>query len=118
MKTLSMNAVAQHAPLVNLSQYVEKMVCVTTGHIPLHTAEALGQDQGKSGEPALWNDISYVFFHEYGWIVHVSEDAASTVKQAHPELANLIELCIKQGIAYLRLDSDGLHVDGLQAFEW
>ena len=53
METQRTNTLASH----DLSKHVEKMACLSTGHIPLHTAEALGQDQGKSGEPALWNDI-------------------------------------------------------------
>lgn len=103
---------------LNLGPFMVGMVNIATAHIPQHTAIALGQDQGKSGTPALWDRLSYVYFHEYGWIVVCSEDAAESVRENHPELSELIRLCLGVRAQYLKLDCDADEVAGLPTFNW
>lgn len=93
------------------------MLNMSTAHIPKLTAIALGEDEGKSGKPELWDTLSYVYFHEYGWIVNCSEDAAEAVREHHPELAALIRRCLDVSAAFLKLDCDADVVPDLQTFE-
>jgi hypothetical protein len=103
---------------INLRPFLAGMVNISTAHIPEHTAIALGQDEGKNGSPALWSRLSYVYFHEYGWIVSCSDDAAEAVREDHPELSDLIKRCRGVWANFLKLDCDAEKVLGLPTFEW
>lgn len=92
-----------------------KMLDISTGHIPKHTADALG-DASSEKKPELYDQISYVHYHEYGWIIHTSD--ANAVRSEHPELAHLLELAKKNGADHLKLDCDAPKVEGLASFDW
>lgn len=96
---------------------MQKMLELSTCHIPKHTSEALGS-QGTEGVPALWNEISYVHYLEYGWIIFCSSEAPDGWDLQHPELANLIKIAHDLGASYLKLDCDALTAQGLPTFDW
>ncbi|WP_425952936.1 hypothetical protein [Ralstonia pseudosolanacearum] len=96
----------------------EKIVVLSTAHIPERTAKALGDITEKVDDAELWNVLSYVHWHEHGWIIYVSEDAEDAVREAHPELAHLIALCVQAGATYLQLDNAAVTVEGLPVFAW
>jgi hypothetical protein len=104
-------------PEVDLSEAFVTMVDISTGHIPKHTADALGQP-GDSETPALLNQLSYVSYHEYGWIIAVNAEHAEELREEHPELAHLMLLTIANDGRHLKLDSDGIVIDGLPTFDW
>lgn len=97
---------------------IDKMVDMSTNHIPRKTSIALGEDANALQSAELWHQLSYTGWHDYGWIIFCSVDAAAAIHQEHPELSALIELCVKQGVAYLKLDSDAPSVEGLPVFDW
>ncbi|WP_031364628.1 hypothetical protein [Caballeronia sordidicola] len=113
----SIQNVATHQE-VNLRPFQVGMINISTTHIPKHTALALGNDEGKSGKPDLWDTLSHVYFHEYGWIVWCSSDAAEAVRESHPELAALIRRCLDINAACLKLDCDADVVPELATFDW
>ena len=88
-----------------------KVLDISTGHIPKHTADALDADR-----PELYDALSYVHYHEYGWIIHASND--DEVNDSHPELARLIRLTRELGAEHLKLDCDAPLVEGLPVFKW
>jgi hypothetical protein len=92
---------------------------ISTAHIPLRTAEALGNHGKVPEDTTLWDRVSYTFWHDYGWIIWCSEDHAEAALEAgHPELADLIQLCVDRHILRLVLDGEGVEVEGLPVFEW
>lgn len=104
-------------PEVDLSEAFVTMVDISTGHIPKHTADALGQPDATT-TPALFEPLSYVPYHEYGWIIAVNAEHAEAIREDHPELASLMLLTIANGASHLKLDSDGIAIDGLPTFDW
>lgn len=98
-----------------IERAMTKMLDISTAHIPKHTADALG-DATSDKKPELFDAISYVHYHEYGWIIHTSEVEA--VRSQHPELAALIELAKRNGAEHLKLDCDAPKIEGLASFEW
>jgi hypothetical protein len=103
---------------VTLQAFKVGMINISTSHIPQGTALALGNDEGKSGKPELWDTLSYVYFHEYGWIVCCTSDAVEAVRDSHAELAALIQHCLDAGADYLKLDCDAGVVPKLPTFDW
>lgn len=103
-------------PAVDLSQAITQMVDISTGHIPKHTADALGEESVKPESAELYDVLSYVHYHEYGWIIHCSNE--EHIEGKHPELANLIRLARANGAQHLKLDCDGIKIAGLPSFEW
>jgi hypothetical protein len=101
---------------IELSKNICKLLDLSTAHIPKHTADALGSKDISN--PPLWNDLSYVHYHEYGWIIHCSRDELGDKAQEHPELAALLNLCVDNGIEHLKLDCDAPTVEGLPCFDW
>lgn len=98
-----------------IEQAMTKMLDISTGHIPKHTADALGEPSSEH-KPELFDQLSYVHYHEYGWILHVTN--ANEVRASHPELANLMELAKKHGAEHLKLDCDAPLIEGLASFDW
>lgn len=102
---------------IDVDDALVKMLDISTGHIPKHTADALGQP-GDSAQPALFMTVSYVPYHEYGWIIAVNEEHAENIRETHPELAQLMQLTLAYGATHLKLDSDGIAIEGLPTFDW
>jgi hypothetical protein len=98
---------------------VIKMVDLSTCHIPLHTAHALGMSERQSLESELKKKLAYTPWLEYGWVIFCSRDAAQEIEKEHPALSNLIQMCAESGIEYLKLDCDALAFsEGLEKFDW
>lgn len=105
---------------MDLADLCHKLLDVSTAHIQQGTALALGNpDEVKRGaEPALWHSLSYIFYHDYGWIIFCGNGSAELVQDTHPELATLIQICVDNEILYLKLDADSPTVEGLPTFDW
>lgn len=88
---------------------------ISTSHIPRRTALALGEG-GSRTCAELWDQLSYTPWHEYGWIIFVSD--FSGIRDDHPELAAVLKFAFDHGFDYLQLDADGSVYDGLPTFEW
>lgn len=103
-------------PAVDLAPCLLKMIDISTAHIPKHTADALGSP-GDADKPALWDELSYVYYHEYGWIIFVAR-MPEELQPQHPELSTLFDLCLANDVGHLKLDCDAPTVEGLPTFEW
>jgi hypothetical protein len=91
---------------------------LSTGHIPKHTADALGHGRSAVEAAELWNLLPYEPWADYGWIVCVTGDVPEEVKERHPELGTLLAFCCNNNIRYLQLDSDGYEMDDFPTFDW
>ena len=96
---------------------ITKMLDISTGHIPKHTADSLGEKDSKV-KPPLWDSISYVHYHEYGWIIHCTSTPEEDLKGEHQELVNLIKIASANGATHLKLDCDAPVAEGLPVFNW
>lgn len=101
--------------MASIDQAMEKILNVSTGHIPKHTADALGSPESKD-KPQLWDTLSYVYYHEYGWIIFA--DANAEIRESHKELADLLIFAKNNGATYLKLDCDAETLDGIPTFDW
>jgi hypothetical protein len=103
----------------NLKRFNVGCISISTGHIPKHTADLLGNEGRVPADTTLWDAISYTFWHDYGWIIWCCHDHAEAAREAgHPELADLIKMCADKDICFLQLDGDAEVVGGLPTFDW
>jgi hypothetical protein len=96
----------------------EKLLDLSTSHIPRKTSIALGEDQNTPSASELWGLLSYTHWHSHGWIIFCSEEAATMIREAHPELADLMTLALQHGAVYLKLDGDAPQQEGVPTFDW
>lgn len=99
----------------SLEAAMVKVLDISTAHVPKHTADALDTPDSQV-KPKLYDALSYVQYHEYGWIIHTSND--DQVRDSHPELARLIRMARELGAEHLKLDCDAPSIEGLPVFEW
>ena len=101
-----------------LDVHMDLMLNISTANIPQHTAKALG----NSGDPTegieLWSLLSYVHWHDYGWIIYCGASYTDNIREKHRELANLMDFCVARKICYLKLDCDAVKLDGFPEFSW
>lgn len=114
-KTTESDLAITHAMRSALDAATMKMLDISTSHIPKHTADALG-DLDQMGESELYDTLSYVHYHEYGWIIHVSNE--EQILESHPELSRLITMTRQLGFQHLKLDCDAPSIEGLPVFNW
>jgi len=95
---------------------IDKMLTISTAHIPKHTAEALGNHVNHS-RAALFNDVIYSPWHDYGWIFMAPQEDLSFRKK-HPELAAVLRFAHNYGCDFVRLDCDADPIDALPTFDW
>ncbi len=94
---------------------IRKYIDVSTGHILQKDAESL-QD------PKTFPGVAYDY--EYGAWVHVpiddTEDQLSHYVDfgSSPEFINILREAAKQGIGWVRFDSDGEVHENFPTFEW
>jgi hypothetical protein len=100
-----------------LQQGLVKMLDISTCHIPKRTADALGEPNSPV-KPALWDVLSYVHYHEYGWIIFADRGDNPSLMEEHPELARLLTLASELGADHLKLDCDATQIKELPQFEW
>lgn len=96
---------------------IRKILEISTGHIPKHTADALGHGRDAVEHAQLWNLLPYEAWSDFGWIICIS-DVLDEVREQHPELAKLLDFCLESDIGYLQLDADGLEIEGFPLFDW
>jgi hypothetical protein len=105
-----------------LNAYRELTLCISTAHIPLNTAKALGGPPTFVIEDAsLFDNLAYSHWGTYGWIIHCSPECIVTIGEAHKELKSLMELCISKGSFYLKLGCDAPELPlsaGYPLFVW
>ncbi|MFN9474516.1 hypothetical protein [Acidovorax sp.] len=106
----------QRTPLTGCP--IEQLAEISSGHVPYATAVALGEDPKQHDKSALYNHLAYTPWADYGWIIFCSVEAALAVKDEHPELAHLIDICVEARAFWLKLDTDGPLIDGLPSFDW
>lgn len=115
-------ATATHPQHITLS--IDRMLDASTAHIRDTTAKELDQNlQDKEGP--LWDALSYVAWHEYGWIFFVptAPDIAAGLMgpefdKAYPELSAVLSFAAAQGVQYLKLDCDAPEIEALPTFNW
>jgi hypothetical protein len=99
------------------------MLDVSTAHIQKHTADALTVSL-DDGQGLVYDTLSHVAWHEYGWIIHACVDAhqrEDLQTAGHGELADLLKFAADNGFNYLKLDCDAPRLPasvGLPTFEW
>lgn len=106
-----------HSQTPSLSRFIVAILNLATSHIPHHTAKALGEKDSQD-KPALWDTLSYLHFHEYGWLIHCNLGHVEEIQSEHPELANLMRMALSTGAEYLKLDCDAMSCEKLPQFEW
>ena len=113
----------------DMRDVTEKVLNISTAHIPERTAQALGTGtEFTSTDSAfhaclvadLWDKISYTPWAVYGWIIWAGHDV-DEIKGEHPELARLMQFAVEYGYTYLKLDCDAEQLPeslGFPTFEW
>jgi hypothetical protein len=104
--------------VINLTDFIERIVTLSTDHIPKHTADALGQCREDCVGADLWGHFNYEPWCEYGWIIWVESVDCEGELADHPELAALMAMCAERRIQWLRLDCDAPPHPELPTFEW
>lgn len=94
-----------------------RMVRISTAHINDATAHALDR-QLRLKKGVLWESISYVSWHEFGWVIYTGDLPDDAYAGEYPELRDLIEYIHRQGIEHLALDCDAAEIEGLPRWEW
>lgn len=100
-----------------LTGYADNILSVSTSHISLKTAEALGQPGTNLQQTVLWRHLN-VRWHECGWIIACACELPEQQSQDYPELAALISDCKEAEITFLHLDRDAPVLTGWPTFEW
>lgn len=95
---------------------IDKMLTISTAHIPKHTAEALG---GLSDhlEAKLHEDVMYTPWCDYGWVFWASQETGM-FEDEHPELAAVLRFAHNYGCDFVRLDCDANPIEALPTFDW
>lgn len=106
------------APDLKTLAAISPLVDISTAHIPKHTAEALDSSASNATASGLQDKLIYTPWGQYGWIIYCGDDEAEEVREAHPELCDLMALCASQGISFLKLDCDAPKVADLPVFNW
>lgn len=106
---------------------IEKMMCLSTGHVSAKTADALnmavryrGVDLGDDA-PTPWVGMLPVYPHgEYGWLFAVGDTIDCHTTRAHMphEFLAILDLCEKEGCCWLLLDRDADLLDTLPTYDW
>jgi hypothetical protein len=96
---------------------IRKMQVISTKHISKETADWLEsidfRVEGPSGGP-----------NSYGWVLYAHEEPISLGRPGEPngELPADLFACMtaarRNGCDFIKLDSDGPHVDGLESWDW
>lgn len=117
---------AAAAPVVAGQAFTQRILCLSTAHVPEETSHALFDDEDFSEETI--HDILSIDPLEHGWLIWISSDKnigeanEQTVDEhGHAELAALLKLARENGFTYLKLDSDGPTLPaelGFPTFEW
>lgn len=105
---------------MDLSRNTCRVLNVSTGHISKATAEALGDPPDCQHTGVLWNDLSYVGWHEYGWIIWCAGFDEEPLED-YPDLLALLQFAERNGFEMVKLDCDAPALPaeaGLPTFEW
>lgn len=105
---------------------IEKMMCLSTGHVSQETARQLEAKTGQRElicEPgkAPWVDLLIVYPHgEYGWLIVTNGAMDDHTVRAHvpSEFLPIFDKCEAEGCDWLLLDRDADLIDELPAFDW
>lgn len=108
---------------LNSPDYLQKILCISTGHVPKATDEALGRYTSSLRQAILTAEKI-----NYGHLISLPSQGVDLVDLCesvsgvgHPELALLVKLASDSGFTHLRLDSDGLELPkqlNFPTFEW
>jgi hypothetical protein len=94
-----------------LQAHVEPMLVVSTRHLPREkAAEMLSAERPSTRFPGL------VFEDEYSWIFHV--DPSEDIDTSDEHLAPLFQAARNNKCVWLKIDRDGLEIEGLKTYEW
>lgn len=104
----------------DLNQATERMLVLSTGHLPAAEYEKISR-----GRDLMGPDAPRFISHAYGTIVTVSSDddvladwATTLAKAELDTLMKIVRLAHDNGIQWLNFDQDGPYVDGLEQFDW
>lgn len=121
-------------PDPNAGLEIQRMLVVSTGHLPRQFREWLNA-QNRCNEGVLWEVPPLAIdqdpdqeplrlivdpIEDYGWRVCVTEEGVDQYAEAvhsHDPLLALLRLAQKHNCQWLALDRDGDYVDGLATFE-
>lgn len=84
---------------------ITKMLTISTAHISEETNQLLLDEEV---------DVTCFGLDEYGWLI-LSYGPEENLPE---DLAACLKFADDHGCAWLRLDSDGMIVDGLEVFDW
>jgi hypothetical protein len=101
---------------------VEKMMCLSTGHITEETAKAFATLEDLSPPPA-WLQRLIVYLHgEYGWLLCIGGDAVDHIDLVNDgvpeELYGVMKHAHAHDCEWLLLDQDADLIDELPHFDW
>ena len=105
----------------DMRDVTEKVLNISTAHIPVRTAEALGTGtEFTSTDSAFHACLVADLWDKIGWIIWAGHDV-DEIKEEHPELARLMQFAVEYGYTYLKLDCDAEQLPeslGFPTFEW
>jgi hypothetical protein len=106
---------------------IEKMMCLSTGHISQDTAESLGlgilnEDLDyteRDEETPPWFERLTVYSHsEYGWLICLAQIQEQADEGTPVDLCRVIDYAVAQGCDWLLIDRDADLIDDLPHFDW
>jgi len=95
---------------------IDKMLTISTAHIPKHTADALGGLPDHQNAK-LYPEVVYTPWMGYGWVFIAGQDTG-LLEDEHPELAAVLRFAHNYGCDFVRLDCDANPIEALPTFEW
>lgn len=90
---------------------IQRVLVLSTGHIREQDERFLRNHDGAY----------YIIPYEYGYFVWVPselENLEDAMGEVPPKIGELIKLAFEENCQWLRLDSDGMIVEGLEEFDW
>ncbi len=100
-----------------LTDFIEKMLVLSTGHISETTMKELPESyvgMTRDNQPDWWP----TFARDEGWVFYIYEDATEVWKYAPKDLVACIEFARQRGCKWLMLDCDGAQVPELPFHVW
>lgn len=103
---------------------VEKMLCLSTGHITQEQSEQLAEHVAlriENQKPGDWTDGFIVYPHaDYGWLIPIGGiDRVDLVQGEIPDnILAIYDQAVAEGCDWILIDQDAELYDDLPHFDW
>jgi hypothetical protein len=101
---------------------IEKMMCLSTGHVTQQTAEDIGS-LFNLGVPPKWAQRMVAYPHgEYGWLICIAGDTVDHIDLVNDgvpeELYGVMKHAHAHDCEWILFDRDAELIDELPSFDW